>query len=359
MLILKSNPHGGDVYRNPRILDFSANANPFGMPGPVREAIASSAERCHLYPDVYCGKLRHLTAQREGVGEGEVLFGNGASELIYAFAYSLPKDKPALLVAPSFCEYENALKAAGIVVEYHCTLEEDGFHLTDTFFKKDLSRYGGIFLCSPSNPVGVVTKERVIRRILETGVRLLLDLTFQDFTANPGLYPVPNLLQAFPNLTVLRAFTKNYAMAGVRLGYALCADAGFLEVMSEKTPCWNVSVIAQEAGVAALGCGAWLRETVDRILTEKTRLSGEVQKLGIRVFPGEANYLLLWSEEDLPRKLLRRGILVRDCADYVGLGPGYLRVAVRKEEENAALLSALRAVLTDCGREEERSVAGA
>ena len=139
-------------------------------------------------------------------------------------------------------------------------------------------------------------------------------------------------------------------MAGVRLGYALSSDTSFLASMAEKTQCWNVSVMAQEAGIAALECGSWLTESVKQISAERARLTDRLTKLGIRVIPGEANFLLIRSspEADLGKRLLDRGILVRDCSNYVGLGPGrgWFRIAVRTREENDALLKAVGEVLS-------------
>ena len=344
MLINEKSPHGGDLYTHPVRLDFSANLNPAGMPEAVRDALKQAALNCAAYPDPYCTALREGIAGAEGVPAKTVLCGNGATELIYAFAYALPKDRPALIVSPAFSEYEAALRAAGIRAEHFILSEKDGFRVTDTLPETDFSRYGAVFVCSPNNPTGITAEERIIRSLAQSGVRVFLDLTFLDLTDDPGKYDIPALAGAYPNLTVLRAFTKSYAMAGVRLGYVLCSDTVFLTKMSEKTQCWNVSSLAQAAGAAALGCGEWLRDSVKEIASERARMTEELRKLGIRVFPGEANYLLLYSETDLCGEMLKRGILLRDCSDYIGLRKGFTRIAVRTKKENDALLAALREV---------------
>ena len=345
MLLNQKSPHGGDIYTYPVRLDFSANTNPFGPPEAVRRALARAAERCAAYPDPYCTGLRAGIARAEGVSPKAVLCGNGAAELIYAFAFALPKDKKALIVSPTFCEYETALRAAGIAAEHYLLREEDGFYVTDDVLRVDFAQYGAVFLCSPNNPTGMTVDEAIIRALAQTGVRLFLDLTFLDLTDEPGKYRIPALLQAFPQLVILRAFTKSFAVAGVRLGYALCGDAPFLEKMSRMTQCWNVSSLAQAAGLAALDCGDWLRECVKAIAAERDRLTEELRRLRICVYPAKANYLLLYHEADLCGEMLKRGILLRDCADYAGLRRGFVRIAVRTKEENDALLCALREVL--------------
>ncbi len=346
MYLTGQNPHGGDIYDAAPEADFSASLNPRRMPEPVRRALLASVEKCVFYPDPYCRELRAAIGKFEGVPEGSILCGAGASELLYQYAAALPEGGPALIVAPAFSEYASALKAAGRGVEYHVLTGENGFRLTGDILKRDLSRYCAVFVCSPANPTGVTVEPELIRAIAETGVRLLLDLCFLDLTGRPGRYGIPSLLAEFPNVAVLRSPTKSFAIPGARLGYMLSSDAGLLERISRRGQCWNVSVPAQMAGVAAMGCGEWLRASVKEITAERERLFAGLQELGLTVYPGEANFLLLYSDAELLTPLAQRGIAVRDCSNFVGLDRGYYRVAVRTREENDRLLAALREVLS-------------
>ncbi len=344
MLLNGNNPHGGDIYGAGAVLDFSANVHPMGMPAAVKEALIRAADRADVYPDPRCGALREKLAEAEGVPARGILCGNGAAELIYLYAYALrDRDtRPALVPVPTFCEYELALNAAGIPAERYVLAEADGFRLTEDVLALDFSRYSAVFLCSPNNPTGLCADPPLIRALAETGARMFFDFTFLDLTEDPARYGVPALIREHPNVTVLRAFTKSYAMAGVRLGYALSADPDLLGAAAEKGQCWNVSVPAQEAGIAALGCRGWLRDSVKKIARERERLADSLRARGLRVLPGEANYLLLYAERDLPALLRARGILVRDCAGTPGLGKGWFRIAVRTPEENDRLLSAVK-----------------
>ena len=347
MLLNKKSPHGGDIYHNPGALDFSANINPMGMPDAVRAALVRAAERSDVYPDPYCTALREAVSEAEGVPADRILCGNGAAELIYLYAFALrDRDRrPALVVSPAFSEYETALRAAGVPAERYLLREEEGFRLTERIFETDLTRYSAVFLCSPNNPTGIAADPGLISRLAETEARMFFDFCFLDLTEEPERYGIPGLLGDHPDVTVLRAFTKSWAMAGVRLGYALSGDTGFLGAMSEKTACWNVSTLAQEAGIAALGCREWLRASVSFIARERERTAAAFRSLGLTVLPGEANYLLCRSVPGLPALLRERGILVRDCSGYPGLGPGWFRAAVRTPEENEKLLAAVREVL--------------
>lgn len=349
MLIGKKSPHGGYHVNCHDVLDFSANLNPAGMPDCVREALLESVSESMEYPDPYCRELRNAISKYVGVPSDCILCGNGATELVYSFAFSLSGDKPALIVSPSFSEYETALAAAGIGTEHYILSKDNGFQLTENILESDLTRYSAVFLCTPNNPTGVSVQPAVLEKIARTGVRVFADMCFLDLTCDPDRYDISDLIRTYPNVTVLRAFTKNFAMAGVRLGYVISSDSAILEKMSSKAPCWNVSSIAQKAGIAAAGCRQWLRKTVEQMSVERERVSKSLMDMGVRVFPSEANYLLLYSRQNsgcgLPDRLAEKGILVRDCSDYVGLGKGYFRIAIRTKTENDRLLAAIREVM--------------
>ncbi|MBQ7746074.1 MAG: aminotransferase class I/II-fold pyridoxal phosphate-dependent enzyme [Spirochaetia bacterium] len=345
MLINENNPHGGDIYTYKDMLDFSANINPFGIPEPVKAAVANAIDNCTAYPDPYCRALRNRLSVEERVPEKWILCGNGAAELIYSFAYSLPKDKPALIVSPTFSEYQSALSAAGIPAEHHMLEEKNGFVLDDNIMNIDFSRYSALLICTPDNPTGITVRPELLERLAATGIRLFCDMCFIDLTDSPDRYNVPELLKKYPNLVVLKAFTKSFAIPGLRLGYMLCSDEAFMAAMSEKAPCWNVSVPAQAAGCAALDCKEWLSDSVKTIREERKRMADALCSMGIKVYPGEANFLLLYSDTDLYGRLLEKGILIRDCSNYKGLRKGFIRIAIRKPEENDQLLSAVREVL--------------
>ena len=345
MLINETNPHGGDIYTYRDMLDFSANINPFGIPDAIKNAAAQAMNDCTAYPDPSCRTLRNHLSEEERVSEKWILCGNGAAELIYSFAYSLPKDKPALIVSPTFSEYQSALSAAGIRTEHFMLEEQKGFVLDDSIMNIDFSRYSALFICTPDNPTGITVRSDLLERLAATGIRLFCDMCFIDLTESPDRYNVPELLKKYPNLVILKAFTKSFAIPGLRLGYMLCSDEAFMVAMSEKAPCWNVSIPAQAAGCAALDCKEWLSGTVKAIGQERNRMTDALGSMGIKVYPGEANFLLLYSDTDLNGRLLEKGILVRDCSNYKGLRKGFIRIAIRKPEENDQLLSAVREVL--------------
>ena len=347
-MILGKYVHGGDVYRNRVTLDFSANVNPFGTPEPVKAAIRAAAEDVSRYPDPYCTALREKLAARHGVLPEEILCGNGAAELIFSFVQAI-RPKRALLPVPSFAEYETALRANGVEPVFYPLRRENGFAPTGDLLDAITENTDVLLLCSPNNPTGrSVGKElllKILDRCRETGTRLFLDECFQDLCDGDKAFSLVGYLAKNDRVLTLHAFTKTYGMAGVRLGYAISRDRGLLSGMSEAVQPWNVSTVAQAAGLAALDCPDWAEKARALFYAEKAYLSEELSALGVSALPGDANFLLLSGVPTLYETLLERGILVRDCSNYRGLLKGDVRIAVRTHEENAALIAAIAEAL--------------
>ena len=346
MLYDTKNPHGGDIYAGNVRLDFSANTNPFGTPESVLAAVTRALPEVHRYPDPYCRALRAAIAAAEGVPEEYILCGSGAAELIYAFADAVRPQRAAEL-APTFAEYSLALARTGCAVARY-TLSE----------KNDFAPDGGIlnflretrpevfFLCNPNNPTGRLADGALLKEILalceKLGTYLFADECFLDLT--DGGESLKPFLTRCPRLFILKAFTKSYGMAGLRLGYGLCADKELLQKMSAAAPPWTVSTPAQAAGVAALKNAAFLAENRALIRAERPRLEEELRKLGFWVCPSQVTYILFHGAPDLHEKLMRRGMAIRNCANFEGLAPGWYRVAVRRREENEQLIAAIKSV---------------
>lgn len=353
MLYHTENPHGGDLYSRPIRLDFSANTNPFGTPESVCRAVVESTGLLNQYPDPYCRELVDALSDFEGVPQEYILCGCGAAELIFSFCTAV-KPKRALELAPTFSEYSSALETVGCRVERFLLKQENGFLLTEEFIEViQRSNCEVVFLCNPNNPTGRMIPPKLLEciadRCHERGVRLFLDECFLDLSDQGRELSLKHKLQSQPGLFILKAFTKSYGMAGLRLGYCLSSDSNLLNVMGCSVQPWNVSLPAQKAGVAALREKEFLEKTRVEIRTQRTWMKSRLEQMGFYVCPAQANYLLLFHELPMYDLLLERGILVRDCANYHGLEKGWFRVAVRREEENRILIDAIQAVLREEG----------
>lgn len=349
MLYQTKNPHGGDIYAEPILLDFSANTNPFGTPEGILNAIRESLPDIHRYPDPYCRRLIRAISEKEAVPEESILCGNGAAELIFSFCEAIRAEK-ALELAPTFLEYSRAVERLGGRMIRHTLREEHDF-LPERSLLECIRevRPDAVFLCNPNNPTGQLIPQELLLEVLELtgqlGIRLFLDECFLDLTDGGGSM-IPMLAEN-PHLCILKAFTKSYGMAGVRLGYCLSSDETLLRAMAATVQPWNVSAIAQAAGAAALGEDAFLEKTRDLIRTQRPWLQKELEKLGFWVCPSQVNFLLFRGPQNLVQALKQRKIAIRNCDNYHGLGSGWYRIAVRLPEENRTLLQAMSEIMEE------------
>lgn len=347
--------HGGDIYGSEHIrIDFSVNTNPLGTPREVIEAVASSREEILLYPDSQCRGLRKALAASHSLPEDWILCGNGAADLIFGLAEAL-RPRRAILFAPCFSEYEAALSLKGCEIIQIPLRPEENWLPDARCLERKLERVGGadlVFLGNPNNPTGMALSSEeleVFAGICRNHHALLaVDECFNGFLERPEGFTMAGKLGRYRNLFLLNAFTKTYGMAGLRLGYAMCADTGLLERLAAVRQPWSVSGIAQKAGIAALSRRDFLEQARELIARERKFLSDGLSRLGFRVWPSMANYLLfsvgqkgkeLSGQEDLKKFLSGRGILIRSCASYRGLDDSFFRVAVKRREENKELLS--------------------
>ena len=396
-------------------LDFSANISPLGVPEKVKQAVIRAAGEADRYPDPYCRQLRGALGETEQIPPEYILCGNGAADLIWRLAAAMSRGSrraeydadrdgkqgtdcdarrgtKTLLPIPGFSEYRAALEACGCAVETYALREEENFRLTERFLPvlqdflascntaekrtcgqqmpgnakgekraesgNAAGKYrGSVWLCEPGNPSGVTTDPALLRQILEycgkAGVLLVIDECFLELTDDPEGHTMKGMLQEYPNLLILRAFTKTYAMAGLRLGCCLCSDTDLLGRMQEAGQPWGVSHIAQAAGMAALADTEYRDRVRALIREERPVLQHGLEEQGFRVIPGEANFLLFYDRNakgipehtgmssDLSDRLEKEGILIRGCSDFEGLSDGWYRVAVRTKEENQKLLNTL------------------
>lgn len=342
--------HGGNIYTYRDCLDFSANCNPLGTPESIKEAVRGSLEHLGDYPQVGYAPLKEALGEYEDMDPENIICGNGAAELIFSLCQAV-RPKRALIPIPTFAEYEQALASVGCEVEHVLLREEDTFQMQESFIDwlhRDLDM---VFLCNPNNPTGILTDReflfRVLRNCRELGILLVVDECFLDFIKEPGKYSLKAQLPRYHNLFILKAFTKRYAMAGVRLGYGLTENRELLEKMAQVTQPWNISVMAQAAGIAALKECSYVEQGRKLVFEEAVYLKEGLKELGFHTYPSEANYIFFRGEPGLFEKGIQNGVILRDCSNYPGLSDGYYRIAVRTRAENEKLLEALRNCLEE------------
>ncbi len=337
--------HGGDIYENAGIqLDFSVNTNPLGMPEAAKFAVVDFIDTFERYPDCKCRALRAALSKKHGVKENMILCGNGAADLIFRICACF-QPKTALTLSPTFSEYERAVRCFGGEMRYFLLRETNGFELTDEVIRMLTPDTGVFFLCNPNNPTARLASMEFLCRIAAAcaanDVLLVVDECFMEFSMGQSMV---SMLSSFPKLLVLNAFTKFYGLAGLRLGY-LMGDPALLARIASFGSEWSVSTAAQAAGLGALSEPDWAEKTRSVVEEERTYLNTELTKLGLTVFPGEANFLLLKCSIPLYDPLKKRSILVRGCDNFTGLDEFFIRIGIKTREKNTALLCAIREVL--------------
>lgn len=356
--------HGGDIYTNCVTMDYSANINPLGIPAGVREAVYQAADQCFCYPDSQSASLRGKLAKFHDVSAETIICGNGAADLIFQVV-SAVRPKEALLMAPSFLEYEQALHSVSCNITYYDLKEEQGFALREeeliAWIEESGRSFQMIFLCNPNNPTGFALKKDQLKTILDycrqKHIFLVMDECFNEFLEDPQQHSVLEFLRkgAYKQVFLLKAFTKIYAMAGIRLGYGICNDNQMIDRIHQIRQPWSVSSIAQAAGEAALEETAYVEATRSLIACEREYLKESLRALGFLVYDSMANYIFfkdlraeaLQEEKLLYQQLLLKKVLIRSCANYRGLDSTYYRICVKQRKENDEFLSVLKSILTE------------
>lgn len=329
------------------ILDFSANLNPFGAPPDVVKAICKGAsglsEILSRYPDSEARQLRRALAQKLRVDASNVIIGSGSTELIRlaALAYFRWGDK-VLIIEPTYGEYELACRISGASVIKQTLSSDNGFqpNVPETI---DLIRQHhpkGIFICNPNNPTGRYISRGEFEMLVNTADNCLivLDEAYVSFVDNP--WCSLDLITKC-DLLILRSMTKDYALAGLRLGYGIAKEE-IIATLRRVCPPWNVNCLAQKAGMIAITKDDHLERCRTELKKAKDYLIAELTSLGLPPFPSEANFFLVevGDATSFRRELLKQKILVRDCSSF-GL-PQFIRIAPRTLSECHVLVDAIK-----------------
>jgi cobyric acid synthase CobQ/L-threonine-O-3-phosphate decarboxylase len=352
----KNHQHGGNIRRLAKaagrspedLLDFSANINPLGPPEWLRPLISSRLNSLIHYPDPDCSLLRSSISAHYGVTEEEVLVGNGSTEIIHLLPRVLPIHG-ALIPVPSYSDYANAVELAGKTVEKIFLKEEETFQLDLSLLDSKIGSDRLVFIGQPNNPTGLLVDPFALRTLVSKhpSATFVIDEAFLDFVEEAESL----IYNRQPNVIVLRSFTKFYAIAGLRLGFAV-AEPDVIQKIRRTMPPWSVNALAQAVGENAIRDHAYVRQTRAYVREQREFLLNELQSIpGLTVFPGKANYLLVRIDRNnidgpnLAQQMLSYGIAIRVCNNFDGLDKRFFRIAVRSEDENLKFLFYLKEIL--------------
>lgn len=349
---MKIEDHGGNIHKYDHpVLDFSANLNPLGTPVSIKHALIENIDKYEAYPDPDNVELKLAIGSRHCIEPDRIVCGNGAADIIFRIPLAL-KPKRALIIAPTFSEYAESLYTSGSDVSYYILKEDDEFFLNineDIINILQAEPFDIVFICNPNNPTGLTIERNSMLVLLEacqlSGARLIVDECFMDFVHDEKTYSVLPDIHRFPNLIVLKSFTKIFAMAGIRLGYAICGSIEDCEDINGCLQTWPVSTVASVCGIAALSESDFVTRSIDYVAEEKLKLITALDELGFRTFDSKSNYIFFKSPVKLDDSLLENDILIRNCSNYVGLANGFYRIAIRTENENSKLINTLKEIM--------------
>lgn len=340
--------HGGNIYQNEIEYDFSVNLNPYGKVESLNDFLRNSIDKVCAYPDMQQSQFRRAISRIDCVAEEMVIGGNGASELIMAVVRNV-NPKKVLLPTPCFSGYAFALNSIGEVevVDYGLKVE-DSFVIKEDFLDYINPDIDMLILANPNNPTGQRIPDELLIKILdrchETNTVILMDECFLKLTKDP--FSLKRYTVQYKELYILDAFTKLFSIPGIRLGYLVSCPENIIAVR-KQLPEWNMSVLAQEAGVFCADVimnTDYIERSLELIESQREYLAREFTKLGIKVFDSDTNFLLVKTDMNLYQYLLDRKILIRECEDYASLGKDYYRVAVKLKEECEFLVKNLQAM---------------
>jgi threonine-phosphate decarboxylase len=336
------------------ILDFSSSVNPLGPSKRALDAAKVAFSQIAAYPDSNSNELRQVIASHFGIKKDNIVVGNGSTELMYLFAeVFMRKGDRAVMPAPTFGEYASAVCKTGESIKF--VKLGKAFTIEPESFKRDIIGAKLVFLCNPNNPTSMLISQEILKDIIETSLAqntlVFLDEDFLEFVEDEKSLSMINKIDKYPNLFVLRSFTKIYGLTGLRVGYGI-ANPEIINVLSCAKIPWNVNCIAQAAAVAALKDERHLHVTLELIRKEKAWLMGEFGKFsGFKFTEPDANFFFIdvrksgFKAAKLKNEMLKQGILIRDCTSFKGLDEFYIRVAVKTHQENEKMLSAFKRII--------------
>lgn len=368
----KTELHGGNIYKVFRernikeVLDYSSNINPYGIPESLKQAIRENLNILERYPDPDYIQLRSKIAFENKVDISSVILGNGATEIIFLYM-RVVKPKKIIIVSPTFAEYERAVKAVqenvedGLQIDCFPLKEEEGFNANVENLISELERgYDLLIMCNPNNPTGkflpLKEMEKIMEKCNEKETKLFVDEAFIEFVESGAEKSVINAEGNKKNLFVVRAFTKFFAIPGLRLGYGICLDKDIAFAMNEKKEPWSVNNIAELAGITVLDDSEYIERTERWIKEEKEYVYKKLRSIdGIKPYKTEVNFILVKIEDNMVKKginaaklkemMLERGILIRDASNFKYLDESYFRLAIKDRKNNDRVSDVLKEVL--------------
>ncbi|MFV9510255.1 histidinol-phosphate transaminase [Tepidibacillus sp. LV47] len=336
-------------YNLQQVIKLASNENPFGFSPKVKQALMEGLDELHIYPDGANRKLRLALAEKLEVSEDQLIFGMGSDEIISMIARTfLEKGTQTIMATPTFPQYRsNAVTEGATIIEVPL---KEGKHDLEAMKSEITKETKVIWVCNPNNPSGTFVSEEELVQFLNDvpeDILVVLDEAYYEYVTDPTYPNSVKLLDRFPNLIILRTFSKIYGLAALRIGYGI-AKAKIIDWLNRVREPFNNTSLSQIAALAALSDQEFIEECKIKNANGLKQLYQGFEKLGLSYYPSQGNFVLVDLKrpaDPIFQKLLERGIIVRSG---VALGfPTSLRITVGNSEQNQRVLQVLAKVLNE------------
>ena len=360
--------HGGDIYTEGtligrKLLDFSSNVNPIPISKEFKDNIGEALEKVPLYPDIKYRELKnnllnylfnsneHFNGNAYGeeslksINIENIIVGNGAAEildLVISYLNSIT------IVVPSFVEYEDFSKKHKLSINYSFLNEFMEYDYVDIFTK--VQNTEGLIIANPNNPNGCIIDHCKFKNILDYceahNKLVIIDEAFIEFVLD-NKKSIINYIHNYSCIVIVRAITKFFSMAGVRLGYAISRNNGLLDFIQYNQNPWTVNCFAEVAAKYALNDEKFIDEGKNWLISEREFMKNSLNDIKIieKVYESNGNYFLCKikgiTSSKLLKQLMEKGILIRNCNNYTGLNDSFVRIAIKTRDMNKAIIKAL------------------
>jgi len=353
----KEHFHGSDLekieqmyhIKKEDIISFSSNVNPLGISPLMKQEMVKKIDCITAYPDREYTSLKKSIADYAGCSSNHIIVGNGSSELI-SILIKILKPKKALILAPTYSEYERELQLNQCETSYYALHESLDFHLDIADFKKELqNQYDFLVICNPNNPTSTTILTADIANILDTakeyGIFVMIDETYIEFTDDIAAYSSVALTKTFDNVAVLRGTSKFFASPGLRLGYGITSNTFLLDEINFKKNPWMIHSLAVVAGEVMFSDNEYISKTNNYIQAERKRIYDIFKNISdVKAYEPTANFILIRflnpkaSAFDLFHFLICKNIMIRNCKTFPFLDESYFRFCFLEKNQNDLLI---------------------
>ncbi|MFV0527928.1 MAG: pyridoxal phosphate-dependent aminotransferase [Lachnospiraceae bacterium] len=359
MLKHKDHFHGSDLeliestyhIKSSDIISFSANVNPLGISQKLRTALTDQIDSITRYPDRNYTKLKKSIAAYTGATLEHIIVGNGSTELISLFIQVM-KPKKALILGPTYSEYERDITLGSGSCLYYPLSEETDFSLNSDDLCAQLNDgLDLLVLCNPNNPTSTAIDNRTMRRILDSclrhGIFVMIDETYVEFCPDEHKITAVDLTNYYTNLIILRGTSKFFAAPGLRLGYAITGNLDLQQEIITRQDPWSINSLAEAAGNIMFADTEYIQQTKALISSERDRITQLLQAWdSVHIYTASANFLLMKilspsvTAQTLFEHCIKQGLMIRNCSSFPFLDERFVRFCLMLPEQNDKLIQA-------------------